>query len=247
MARIKGDLPDTGARDDVREELIRIFGARQFARSPVMRGLLAFLVETSLAGDGERLKAYTIAVDALGRPPNFDAQADSYPRVQVGRLRGLLAAFYEENGIESDVHIAIPKGAYAVRFDAPLELCRVEDEDAVSTGTTEAAQASEAEAAAPSLTEKPHRFRYLRKIAAAFIGIGVATTLVWYGLADRPSAGRPAMLSVALPDSPITNARQANVAQQACTKYWPREKCDRLFGEPAPVRISAGFTAAVGS
>ncbi|MBC2776359.1 hypothetical protein [Parasphingopyxis marina] len=118
MARFTKDLPQIAMRDDVRAELLRAFAAPQFERSPVMRRLLSFLVEKAAQGEGARLKAYTIAVDALGRPPNFDTQADSYPRVQVGRLRKLLDAYYAECGIAGDVRFHIPKGGYEMRFEA---------------------------------------------------------------------------------------------------------------------------------
>lgn len=117
MARFMKDLPQTALRDDVRAELLRAFAAPQFERSPVMRRLLSFLVEKGAQGEGARLKAYTIAVDALGRPPNFDTQADSYPRVQVGRLRKLLDSYYDENGIANGVRFHIPKGSYEMLFD----------------------------------------------------------------------------------------------------------------------------------
>lgn len=122
MARIKAKFPVTGGRDDIRQEVERLFDSPQFARAPVMRALLSYLVEQSLAGNGDRLKAYTIAVDALGRAPSFDAQANSYPRVQVGRLRALLADYYAGNPGVGELRIAIPKGGYRVDFEEPLEL-----------------------------------------------------------------------------------------------------------------------------
>lgn len=103
---------------DLRSEMARIFAAPQFERAPVMRRLLSYLVAQTLAGNGERLKAYTIAVDALGRDADFDAKQDSYPRVQVGRLRKLLDDFYAAQDTRSAIRIHIPKGAYAVDFGA---------------------------------------------------------------------------------------------------------------------------------
>lgn len=95
-------------------ELERIFASPEFTRSPVMRRLLRFLVDQTLAGRGDQLKAYSVAVDGLGRDPDFDAQTDSYPRVQVGRLRRMLDAYYARSGTGTGERLVIPNGAYRV-------------------------------------------------------------------------------------------------------------------------------------
>jgi len=97
-------------------EMERIFESEEFARSPVMRRLLRFLVNQTLAGNGEQLKAYGVAVDGLGRDPDFDAQTDSYPRVQVGRLRRMLDAYYTRAGFGYGYRLIIPNGAYRVHL-----------------------------------------------------------------------------------------------------------------------------------
>lgn len=100
----------------VEAELEVIEADPAFQRSPVMRRLLRFLVTETLAGRGETLKSYAIAVDALGREASFDPQTDSYPRVQVARLRKLLDAHYAHTPPVSDVQIRVPSGGYAVEF-----------------------------------------------------------------------------------------------------------------------------------
>lgn len=108
---------DLNQKAAYQSELERVFRSPQFSRAPVMRKLLQFLVNETLAGRGYRLKAYQIAVDALGRDENFDPQSDSYPRVQVGRLRKLLETCYDEiehDGNYSARRFEIPKGSYHV-------------------------------------------------------------------------------------------------------------------------------------
>lgn len=95
-------------------EMDQIFESEEFSRSPVMRRLLRFLVNQTLAGHGDHLKAYSVAVDGLGRDPDFDAQTDSYPRVQVGRLRRMLDAYYARAGLSHGQRLVIPNGAYRV-------------------------------------------------------------------------------------------------------------------------------------
>ncbi|XHS02217.1 hypothetical protein ACFB49_38270 [Sphingomonas sp. DBB INV C78] len=112
-----GDDPETVTRERVEGERARISAAPDFVRAPVMRRLLDYLVAETLAGRGDTLKAYAVAVDGLGRAEDFDAQADSYPRVQVGRLRRMLDAFYARDGVVDDFRFNIPPGQYRVFFD----------------------------------------------------------------------------------------------------------------------------------
>ncbi|RVT41748.1 hypothetical protein [Sphingobium algorifonticola] len=101
--------------DQCQAEAERIAASEAFQRAPVMRRLLRFLVTETLAGRGDGLKAYGVAVDGLGRDPDFDPQADSYPRVQVGRLRRMIASFYMNHGPGAgDIRLDIPSGGYRV-------------------------------------------------------------------------------------------------------------------------------------
>lgn len=77
-----------------------------------MRKLLRFLVDYKLSETDVPLKAYSIAVDALGRDESFDTQVDSYPRVQMGRLRRMLDHFYRHAPGEN--RLAIPYNHYEI-------------------------------------------------------------------------------------------------------------------------------------
>jgi hypothetical protein len=92
----------------------RLLSSPEFARSPVMAKLLHYLVNHALAGNTDPVKSYTIAVEALGRPESFDAQADSYPRVQVGRLRKMIDNYYLRH--PSDTRISIPVGEHRIEL-----------------------------------------------------------------------------------------------------------------------------------
>lgn len=100
-------------------ELALVMQSPEFVRSPVLRRLLQYLVDQTLAGNGERLKAYQIAVDGLGRDDSFDPQSDSYPRVQVGRLRKMLDLHYAGLSAQEAAlrqRISIPVGRYNVEL-----------------------------------------------------------------------------------------------------------------------------------
>lgn len=105
-------------------ELALVLQSPEFVRSPVLRRLLEYLVDQTLAGHGDRLKAYQIAVEGLGRDDSFDPQSDSYPRVQVGRLRKMLDLHYAAltpDQARQRLRISIPVGHYNVELQ-PIAL-----------------------------------------------------------------------------------------------------------------------------
>lgn len=85
----------------------------QGALSPEARGyaLLSYLIEHYLAsGPNVPIKAYAIALDVLGRGPDFDPAQNSIVRVEIGRLRNLLEMYYLGPGRQDPVLFKIPKG-----------------------------------------------------------------------------------------------------------------------------------------
>jgi hypothetical protein len=100
----------------LQQQLEFILKSDMFRRSPKLSELLSYLVKMTIRGEGATLKSYTVAVDGLGRHPSFDANADSYPRVQVLRLRNLLATFYARNEPLDGVCLYLLQGSYRVRL-----------------------------------------------------------------------------------------------------------------------------------
>jgi len=98
----------------VRAQLERILASRCFEQAARSSSFLRYVVEQTLAGQGERLKGYTIAVEVFGRPPDFDAQSDPLVRVEAGRLRRRLIEYYADEGRNDPVRIELPRGSYSV-------------------------------------------------------------------------------------------------------------------------------------
>lgn len=108
-----GALPNA---EEVRAALARILASDEFASSPRLADFLRFIVEVTLAGRAEAIKGYTIAVEALGRPPSFDPQSDPIVRVEATRLRRALDRYYASAGAEDRLEISVPKGGYIPAF-----------------------------------------------------------------------------------------------------------------------------------
>lgn len=110
------DLQLEGDRVRAKEVLERLLASETFARSTQLQRFLQFTVEETLAGRSDDIKEYSIAVEAYGRPPDFDPRADASVRTEARRLREKLDAYYETDGTEDPVRILFPKGGYAPTF-----------------------------------------------------------------------------------------------------------------------------------
>ncbi|MDK4717271.1 hypothetical protein [Rhizobium sp. CNPSo 4039] len=102
--------------DSARLELERLLGDDRFRVSDRQRDILRYLAERRLAGCEEGVKAYSIALDVLGRPSGFDAANDPIVRIEISRLRTSLESYYSVFGAELGVSIHIPKGSYLTLF-----------------------------------------------------------------------------------------------------------------------------------
>ncbi len=88
-----------------------------FERTDRTRGLLRFVVESSLEGRSDELKESVIGVKVFSRPADYDPKADPVVRVSMGRLRTRLESYYEREGASENIRIVIPKGAYLPTFE----------------------------------------------------------------------------------------------------------------------------------
>ncbi|HXS81035.1 MAG TPA: hypothetical protein VN818_12145 [Gammaproteobacteria bacterium] len=106
--------PTEPSPGEVRAALERVLASRCFEQAGRSSAFLRFVVEQTLAGQGDRLKGYTIAVEVFERPPDFDAQTDPLVRVEAGRLRRRLIEYYADEGRADPVRLDLPRGSYSV-------------------------------------------------------------------------------------------------------------------------------------
>ena len=100
----------------IQAELERILGSPEFKGSAMLRDMLQFVVEKTLAGSAGEIKGYTIATQVLGRNADFDGNKDPIVRILGGRLRRALEHYYLTRGSKDLIRIDIPKGTYVPSF-----------------------------------------------------------------------------------------------------------------------------------
>ena len=99
----------------IEAELNRLLGEKRFAGAPQLSRFLRYVVTETLEGRGERIKAYTVGVDALGKPYTFDAQNDPSVRVLALRLRKTLVAMYDSDQTRHAI-VSFKVGNYTPEF-----------------------------------------------------------------------------------------------------------------------------------
>jgi len=119
--------PNTPAA--VNRSLAAILADERFTSSPQMSAFLGYVVKRKLEGDGVRVKAYTIGVEALGKPETFDPQTDPSVRVLAKRLRTSLVDYHRRHP-EADPIIEIRSGCYQPLFIDAAEAARNAPADA---------------------------------------------------------------------------------------------------------------------
>jgi len=107
---------DRPTADEVRAALDRIAASDAFRACPQLVAFLRYVVEATLRGGQDRIKGYTIAVEALGRGDDFNPQDDPIVRVEAMRLRRALQRYYANGGRNEAVQIVLPVGSYVLAF-----------------------------------------------------------------------------------------------------------------------------------
>lgn len=112
------DTPEDAAagEGDVRAQLKRILSSAEFNVPDRLRRFLLYIVNETLSGRSDRIKAYSVAVEVFGRDARLDIQSDPVVRIEAGRLRRALERYYYLRGSADPILIEIPKGGYVPSF-----------------------------------------------------------------------------------------------------------------------------------
>ena len=101
----------------IREQLDRILKSGPFQQSQRRQRFLEYIVNETLAGRGERLKGYNIALEVFDRPETFDPNVDPIVRIEAARLRDKLREYYDADGQNDPIRIDLPKGSYTPHIE----------------------------------------------------------------------------------------------------------------------------------
>jgi len=162
--------------DQVSAQLERILASQGFASADRASRFLRYVVERTIAGDGDQLKEYVIGRAVFDRTEDYDPRIDSIVRVEAGRLRSKLDEYYSGPGRTDSVLIQLPKGRYAPMFES-------RGEETAAPGAVDPAPAA-----------RTGSKRHLGLIATAAVFVLVALTAL--GSAMWPSGQKPAAETV---------------------------------------------------
>ena len=105
-------IQDVFSSSELDELCQRIISSGMLGRSKHYRTMLQYLVSCSV--QNRQPKEIELATDVLGKDSDFDVSADSSVRVYVHQLRKKLHAYYEQNELDVDHKLVIPKGSYSL-------------------------------------------------------------------------------------------------------------------------------------
>ncbi|PZV38528.1 hypothetical protein [Mesorhizobium kowhaii] len=184
--------------DACRAQLALILNSADFDATGREHRFLRHVVEEALSGRGDRIKAYSIAVEVFGRGEAFDPQTDPIVRIEAGHLRRALERYYLTAGHTDPILITIPKGGYVPAFS-------LRSLPVLPSPLAPVVSAAIADRRARRLRSRP----LLSAVLVAFLAAG-ASVLVWWWHAARAGAPEtPRVLVESFDDLTGTNAAAA--------------------------------------
>lgn len=103
------------ALEEERRELEAV--AATLSNSSRLLRLLTYIGDKYFLGETDKFNEYNIATDVFGRSRStFDPGEDAIVRVEAHRLRKKLKEFYDNEGRDHAVRLALPPGSYAPVF-----------------------------------------------------------------------------------------------------------------------------------
>lgn len=104
-------------KERIEQELQQILSSRLLENKKQACNFLAYIMDETLAGRGERITQYGIAIEALGKPADYCPTENPAVRVEAGRVRRLLEEYYAGEGQYSPLRISLPVGSYQPAID----------------------------------------------------------------------------------------------------------------------------------
>ncbi|MDE1154716.1 MAG: hypothetical protein PW735_03180 [Acidobacteriaceae bacterium] len=202
--------PHDVSDEEGRAELERLLGDQRFHGTERAKSILRYLAERHFQGCPEAVKAYTIALDVLGRGADFDASSDPIVRIEMSRLRSVLNQYYEAFGETSGITIRLPIGRYLVEFSrtdpAGAPVFEKSEEEAPIAVVEEVGETAKI---FPMTQRTPHL--YAGGAAALLFAAVISTVAVCYGRAPAMTVRPSVTLAISAPDD--ANAKEADTTE----------------------------------
>ncbi|HEV2418110.1 MAG TPA: hypothetical protein VGX94_09915 [Terriglobia bacterium] len=136
---------------EIRRQLKKILRSTAFRNAPGLKKFLEYVVGKSTEGLSSEIKEYSIAVEVLGKPNDYDPRLDTTVRVQAHRLREKLEEYYNVEGSSDEIVIELPKGHYIPQFSRRLKPAGADGESATLSLTQHPKLETDPALAAPPL------------------------------------------------------------------------------------------------
>jgi hypothetical protein len=104
------------SRNEKQDALQAVLASQVFRRSEQLRRILAYICTEEIEDRGAELTESSIAVNALGRAPEYSPDTDSTVRTRTYDLRKRLDEHYRKDGRDATIRVALPKGTYRPTF-----------------------------------------------------------------------------------------------------------------------------------
>ena len=235
----------TPAAPAVRETLERLLASQTFGRSERARKLLRYIVEREQAGEADRLKGFSIAMDVFGKDGDFDPSTDAVVRVQAGRLRELLQHYFANEGIAEPVRIAIPRGGYVPAYELnairlPAEAVpELKLDGAVPADRPIDAGTGTPDAVLPaSATPPPSVVRHLR-----FFWMAIALVIAMLGVLILRQGSSALLTGGDMPATLVTAGATSSIAPSAMADALPLVYIDVRANGADASRVAASLRA----
>lgn len=132
---IEDGLQNISVDRDPRWKLVeRIVAAPGFVKSARLSTFLLYIVRETLYGNAEELTEQLIGERVFERPVGYDPRDDNIVRSHASRLRRRLELYFQEEGREETLRLALPRGSYVPVFE------RAQNHGCESAPATEEAQ-----------------------------------------------------------------------------------------------------------
>jgi adenylate cyclase len=199
--RIRND-DNCPSDEEVRQELSTLLSRAEFHASERNRRFLSYIVEETLQGRADRIKAYSIAIATFDRSDDFDPLTDPIVRIEASRLRRSLEHYYLTAGKSDHVRIDMPKGSYVAtfRYADPVAADEIPHSHPLPKADelpAEPAHVPERLSQPPVRTVSRHRNPWIWAAAAALVVVIViqAATYAWQRHEDASAITRgPSLL-----------------------------------------------------